>query len=191
MLIYIHGFDSAPQSFKARITEEWFTARGRAGEYRCPALPPSPRAAMALLETEIARAGPGVSLIGSSLGGYYATALAERHGLKAALLNPAVRPYELLSAHTGKRRNHHTGEEYEFTAGHVEELRALELPPGTMITPARYLLLTATADEVLDYRAGVERYRGAEQIIVQGSSHGLPEYPQHLERVLAFCGTAL
>lgn len=187
MLIYIHGFDSAPQSFKARITEEWFAARGRTDEYRCPALPPSPRAAMALLEAEIAGAGPGVSLIGSSLGGYYATALAERHGLKAALLNPAVRPYELLAAHTGKRRNHHTGEEYEFTPGHVEELRTLEIPA---ITAARYQLLTATADEVLDYRAGVERYRGAEQIIIQGSSHGLPEYPQYLERVLSFCGVA-
>jgi predicted esterase YcpF (UPF0227 family) len=185
--IYIHGFNSSPQSFKARLVGEWFAAQGRAVEYAAPALPDSPQAAIILLETEISRlqqAGHSPVLIGSSLGGYYATYLSEKFGLKAVLINPAVRPYELLVDAVGPQKNYHTGETYEFTRQHLDELRALEV---AALTPSHYLLLTASGDEVLDYLDGVERYHGARQIIIEGSDHGLPEFVEYLPQVIEFC----
>jgi uncharacterized protein len=184
MLIYLHGFNSSPDSFKARLLKSRIEAMGRGTEFVAPALPPGPAQAMALLEALVVQ-HPGAALIGSSLGGYYATRLAEKHDLRAVLLNPAVRPYDLLKDHLGPQQNLYTGERYELTRRHVEELHALEI---AAITPARYLLIVTAGDEVLDYRAAVERYRGCRQIIIEGGDHGLSGFGQHLEPVLAFCG---
>ena len=184
MLMYIHGFNSSPASSKAGVLKARLEALGRGAEYAAPALPHSPAQAATLLD-ELARRHPGLALVGSSLGGYYATWLAEKHGLKAVLLNPAVRPYDLLKDHTGPQQNFHTGERYEFTARHVEELRALEVD---RLTPSRYLLIAATGDEVLDYRSAIERYRGCRQIVIQGSDHGLSDFADHVDAVLQFCG---
>ena len=186
MLIYIHGFNSSPASSKAQLLKARLEALGRGTEYFAPALPHSPAQAAALLDTLVAR-HPGAALVGSSLGGYYATYLAEKHGLRAVLLNPAVRPYDLLKDHLGVQQNFHTGERYEFTQRHVAELRALEV---AAVTPARYLLVAATGDEVLDYRAAVERYRGCRHIIIEGSDHGLSDFSHYVDAVLSFCGVA-
>jgi len=184
MLIYIHGFNSSPASAKAQLVKARMEAAGRGAEFTAPALPHSPAQAAALLDV-LATRHPGAALVGSSLGGYYATWLAEKRGLRAALLNPAVRPYELLSANLGMQRNLYTGERYELTGRHVEELRALEV---AAITPDRYLLLVATGDEVLDYRSAVARYRGCTQIVIDGGDHGLSNFAAHVDAVLEFCG---
>ena len=187
MLIYIHGFNSSPASAKAQLVKARLEARGRDAEFLAPALPHGPAQAAALLDDLVVR-HPGAALVGSSLGGYYATWLAEKHGAQTvALLNPAVRPYELLGAHLGMQENLYTGERYEFTARHVDELRRLEVDA---ITPARYLLIAATGDEVLDYRAAVARYRGCRQIVIEGGDHGLSDFAAHLDAVLDFCGFA-
>jgi predicted esterase YcpF (UPF0227 family) len=179
MLIYIHGFNSSPASGKAQRVKAKLEAMGRGAEFAAPALPSSPAQAAAQLDA-LAKRYPGAGLIGSSLGGYYATWLAEKHDLRAALLNPAVRPYELLSAHLGVQQNLYTGERYEFTAQHVEELRSLEVPA---VAARRYLLIVATGDEVLDYRAAVERYRGCRQIVIEGGDHGLSDFATRLDAV--------
>jgi predicted esterase YcpF (UPF0227 family) len=186
LLIYIHGFNSSPASAKAGVLKARLAALGKGTEFAAPALPVSPARAAALLDEVIAR-HPGAALVGSSLGGYYATWLAEKHGLRAALLNPAVRPYELLSAHLGPQQNLHTGERYELTPRHVDELRALEVE---RITPANYLLVVATADEVLDYTSAVERYRGAARIVIEGGDHGLSDFHRYVDRVVEFCNGA-
>jgi hypothetical protein len=184
MLIYIHGFNSSPASSKAQLLKARLVALGRGAEFAAPALPHSPAQAAALLDALAVR-NPGAALVGSSLGGYYATYLSEKHGLKAVLLNPAVRPYELLAGHLGPQQNFHTGERYEFAPRHVEELRVLEV---AAITPERFLLIAATGDEVLDYRAAVTRYRGCRQIVIDGSDHGLSDFGNHVDAVLEFCG---
>jgi predicted esterase YcpF (UPF0227 family) len=186
VLIYIHGFNSSPASGKAQLVKTRMEAMGRGGEFVAPALPHGPANAAALLEA-LAKKHPGAAFVGSSLGGYYATWLAERHDGRAALLNPAVRPYELLGAHLGVQQNLYSGERYELTARHVEELRELEVPA---ITAARYLLVAATGDEVLDYRAAVARYQGCSQILIRGGDHGLSDFPDHVDAVLEFCGYA-
>jgi predicted esterase YcpF (UPF0227 family) len=186
MLIYIHGFGSSPASAKAQLLKARLEALGRGAEFVAPALPPSPAQAARLLDTLAAR-HPGAALVGSSLGGYYATWLAEQHGLNAVLLNPAVRPYELLSEFVGRQKRFHSDEEYQFTRHHLDELRALEV---ARVTPARYLLIVATGDEVLDYRRAVERYRGCRQIVIEGGDHGLSDFSSYLDTVLEFCGGA-
>ena len=185
MLIYIHGFNSSPASAKARLLQERMEALSCGTDFLAPALPHSPAQAAAMLDA-LAALNPGAALVGSSLGGYYATYLAEKHRLKAVLLNPAVRPYELLKDQLGPQQNLYTGERYEFTARHVDELRALEV---TTITRERYLLIAATADEVLDYRTAVARYAGCRQIVIDGGDHGLSRFADYLDAVLAHCGT--
>lgn len=184
MLIYVHGFNSSAQSYKAGLLRARMVELGLAQHYACPELSHRPAQALAELRKLVsAHAAAPVTLVGSSLGGYYATWLVEHLGARAVLVNPAVRPYELLASMTGPQQNLYTGEVYEFTAAHLEELRALEVDA---ITPARYLLITATGDEVLDYRAGVRRYAGCEQIVVAGSDHGFREFERHLDAVIMF-----
>jgi hypothetical protein len=187
LIVYIHGFNSSPASAKAQLLKARVERLGRGAEFAAPALPPSPAQAAALLEG-LALRHPGAALVGSSLGGFYATWLAEKHRRKAVLLNPVVRPYELLAPLVGTQKRFHTGEEYVFTSGHVAELRALEVE---RITPSRYLLMVATGDEVLDYRQAVERYRGCRQVVIEGGDHGLREFADHLDAVLEFCGVPL
>lgn len=184
MLIYIHGFNSAPQSFKARLLAERMRALGREAEYLVPALPHGPSEAMALLQGLIER-HPNAVLIGSSLGGYYATWLAEQYALRAVLVNPAVRPYELLNGYLGLQKNLYTGETYELTPRHIDELKRFEVQT---ITPEHYFLLTCTGDETLDYRLGIDHYRGARQQVIPGGDHGFSDFANYLDAVLAFCG---
>jgi len=185
-LIYIHGFNSSPASFKARVLQAALAERVPGATFLAPALPPSPTAATRLLDALVV-AHPQAILVGSSLGGYYAGWLAERHAMRAVLVNPAVRPYELLHGHVGMQTNLYTGEHYEFAAAHVEELRALE---QDRVTPARYLLMVETGDEVLDYRQAVARYTGAQQYVIEGGDHGFGDFADHLEVVFAFAGLA-
>jgi predicted esterase YcpF (UPF0227 family) len=183
---YIHGFNSSARSHKARLLGERLAKIGAAARFVCPDLPHRPAQAAALLERLLADSPPArTTLVGSSLGGYYATWLAERHALRAVLVNPAVRPYELLRAQVGPQRNLYTGEVYEFTQRHLDELAALEVP---RVTPERYLLLACSGDEVLDYRDAVRRYRGCSQRIVDGGDHGFSGFAGHLDAVLDFCG---
>jgi len=184
LLIYIHGFNSSALSYKAGLLRDHMAKLGLADQYACPELPHRPAAAMQLLRELVQHHDPRtVTLVGSSLGGYYATWLTEHLGTRTVLVNPAVRPYELLAPYIGPQKNLYTGAAYEFTQAHIDELLALEVDA---VTPSRYLLITATGDEVLDYRAGVERYAGCEQIIVAGSDHGLGDFAPYLDRVVSF-----
>jgi uncharacterized protein len=183
VIVYLHGFNSSPQSHKAQVLERYMTERGLADEFACPALPPSASEAIAFLEHSFANQLH--CYVGSSLGGYYATYLVEKHAGRAVLINPAIDPHIGLRAYLGPQRNLYTGEPYELTEDHLEGWRALYVP---RITPPKYLLLVETADEVLDYRRAVERYAGAEQVVVPGGDHSLRSFPEHLPRILGFAG---
>lgn len=186
MLIYIHGFNSSALSFKARVVRERMAQLGRASELECPELPHRPAEAIALLERLVTGArGKPAALIGSSLGGYYATWLAEKHDLRAVLVNPAVRPYELLRPYLGLQANLYTGAQYHFTEEHLAELGALEVD---RITPEHYFLMVQTGDEVLDYREAVEKYRGSEQLVIEGGDHGFGDFGRYVDGALAFRG---
>ena len=185
MIIYLHGFNSSPQSHKAQLLQRYLGSRGLASEFGCPALPPSARTTVKIIRQAVERAGRPPCYVGSSLGGFYATYMVEKFGGKAVLINPAIEPHVGLRDFLGAQANLYTGERYELTEQHLEEWRALHVP---RISPERYLLIVETGDEVLDYRCAVERYAGARQIIVQGGDHSLQSFPEHLARILAFAG---
>ena len=185
MLLYIHGFNSSPASFKANALNAAFARLGRDDEFFCPALPHRPAEAMALLEAILPHHNPdNLTLIGSSLGGFYGTYLTEKYGVRCVLLNPAIFPHDGLRAYLGPQKNLYTGEQYVLTLQHLEEMRALFVPNLKHVD--RYLLLTATGDEVLDYRDGVARYAGAAQIIIQGGDHGLSDFADYLDKILDY-----
>jgi len=187
-IVYLHGFNSGPQSTKAQLLKRALEERGLGSRFVCPQLPHRPDEAIALVEREVGRRPPGsVTLVGSSLGGFYATHLAEKLGLRAVLINPAVKPQRDLESYLGLQRNLYSGEEYELTRGHIDAWRRLDAPT---IHPDRYLLLVETGDEVLDYREAVWKYAGCRQIVVEGGDHSLRSFPEHVPLILEFAGLA-
>jgi len=185
VIVYLHGFNSSPQSHKAKLLDEYLARRGLAACYGCPALPPLASEAVRVIEASLASGE--VCFVGSSLGGFYATFLAEARGARAVLINPAIEPYVGLRACLGPQRNLYTGQAYELTEAHLHDWEKLAVP---RITPSRYLLLVETGDEVLDYRQAVRRYAGCEQVVVEGGDHSLQSFPRHLARILEFAGHA-
>ena len=184
MIVYLHGFNSSPASGKAKRLGEHLARVGRPADYLCPALPNNPREAIAQVEAGLARHNGPVTLVGSSLGGFYATYLAEKHGWKAVLVNPAVHAHQLLRSALGPQTNWHTGEKWALTEAHLAELAALDVDAITL--PKRYLLLAQTGDEVLDYRDAVAYYAGATQIIEDGGDHGFAGFERHFQTILDF-----
>jgi len=186
VIIYLHGFRSSPLSKKAQMIAAAMAARGRLDDYLCPQLPASPRAAAQLIEATAQLEDPQrLTLIGSSLGGYYATWLAERTGCRAVLLNPAIKPYEDLRTYLGTQPVYFSEQTIDVKPEYMDELRALDTPVITR--SERYLLIAATGDEVIDWRTMVVRYAGCRQRIIQGSDHQLSDFAAYLDEVLAFC----
>jgi predicted esterase YcpF (UPF0227 family) len=189
LILYLHGFRSSPNSRKAQHLLALMRARGLAGDYLCPQLPASPRAA-AEIALAAAQLEPNdkLAVIGSSLGGYYATWLAERVGCRAVLLNPAIRPYEDLRAHLGRQAVFYSDASIEMKPEYLDELLALEVPRVTRLE--RYFLIAATGDQLIDWRTMVARYPGCRQKVIEGSDHELSDFAQYAGEVLAFCGVA-
>ncbi len=184
-ILYLHGFCSSPASWKARLLGDCMVARGLGDRFSCPVLPPAPLAAIASAEAVLAGAAGETTLVGSSLGGYYASWLAEKHDLRAVLINPAVMAPELLGGLVGRHSNFHSGESFDFTDEHVAELRLLEAP---QVSAQHYLLLVETGDEVLDYRQPLARYAGSRQIVIEGGDHSFLSFPRLLPQIIEFCG---
>jgi predicted esterase YcpF (UPF0227 family) len=183
-LLYLHGFTSGPLSHKAQALKARMAQRGLGGSFVCPQLPPSPRAAIELAEGIVAASAAPVAVVGSSLGGYYSTWMAERHGLRAVLVNPAVVAHLQLADYVGRHRNLYTGEEFDFTPQHIDELRALEVP--ALSRPENFWLLVETGDETLDYRQAVAKYRGARQTVLVGGDHSFTRWGDCLDAVIEF-----
>src|SRR5262245_11274977 len=186
MIVYLHGFNSSPGSHKAQVFARYLQEQGFGDEYACPALPVRADDAIRAVE-KLIDGRTGVCFVGSSLGGFYATYLAEKHDAPAVLLNPAIDPHVGLRAYLGPQQNLYTHESYLLTEAHLREWEALYVP---RITPARYLLIVETGDEVLDYRRAVARYAGAEQRVIAGGDHSLQTFPEHLGRILEFARAA-
>ena len=187
-LLYLHGFRSSPQSFKARRLQAWLAAHRPEVTWWCPQLPPSPRAAFDQVDQGTASwPATTAAVVGSSLGGFYATALAHRRGWRCAVINPAVDPARDLAAHIGELTAYHDpAERFFFRPEFIDELRALAVPAPA--DPARTLAIVATGDEVLDWREMSARYAGAGLRLVEGSDHALSDFDAHLPALLGFLG---
>jgi len=184
LILYLHGFNSAPSSHKARTLQRYMSERGLGSELRCPELPHHPQDAVALIGAELDQF-PRATLVGSSLGGFYATWFAERLDRRAVLIQPAVFPYDGLESMLGPQENLYTHARYELTRSHLDGWRSIAVD---RVDAERYLLLLETGDEVLDYRQAVSKYEGARMVIREGGDHALQSFPEHLPRILAFAG---
>lgn len=187
-LLYIHGFNSSSESRKARMLRQVFERAGAASRLHVPTLPTEPIQAMAKLEATIAGAGP-VALVGSSLGGFYATWLAEHHDLRAVLINPALQPGMLLNKYTGVHLGWHNENPYQFDDEWLPQLQYYEVPEVSK--PEQLLLLTQTGDETLDWTLGWEYYADCHLYRGLGGSHGFDDFDAFIPLVLRFCGIEL
>ena len=190
-IVYLHGLNSAPASIKARALGAAIAALPAAErpDYFVPQLHHRPAVAMRAVEAWLDARNPVAPVfIGSSLGGFYATHLAERHAARAMVINPSVRPFTDLERYLGSQRNLYTGETYELTQSHFDELRALRVERITR--PERYFLLTQSGDEVLDWREAVSYYGGAWQFVQGGGDHAFQDFDAQIPAILRFASGA-
>jgi len=186
-ILYLHGFRSSPASYKAQVVAQRMAVLGHAADLICPQLPASPQAAMALalsLVDDVPAAG--LAVIGSSLGGFYATFIAEKRGCRAVLVNPAVDPLKNLANAVGITTAWHANTPFEFRQEYIGELADLKI--ARITDPSRYFLIAATGDEVLDYRDMTAHYAGCRQHVIAGGDHAVSNFELYVDDVLAFCG---
>jgi uncharacterized protein len=185
-LLYLHGFRSSPRSFKAQQLRAWLAAEAPGVHWWCPQLAPSPRQALELvMDGIVSWPAHASAVVGSSLGGFYATIVAERTGWPAVVLNPAVDPARDLAPHVGVQTAYHSpSEQFDFGPEHVAQLQAMTPTALTRLT--RYLAIIAKGDELLDWREMRARYRGASVHLIDGSDHALSDFDRHLPRLLRF-----
>ena len=184
LIIYLHGFCSSPASWKSRLLGEFMAARGMDHQFVCPQLSPIPNEAAASVSLLIEAADRQVTLVGSSLGGHYANYLAEKHDLKAVLINPAAVDRLNLDKFIGEHHNFHSGEHFVFSEAHAAQLKAQVTPPH----PERYWLLLETGDEVLDYRQARDFYAGCRETVLEGGDHSFAQFPYFIPQILEFAG---
>ena len=191
-LLYLHGFNSSPESAKAQQTQQWIAQNAPGIEFICPLLPPYADRAMALLcEIVEARLPEPVFVVGSSMGGFFASCLAERYasfgqgaGVSAVLINPAVSPDRGLDKWLGENSNYHSGETWLFEEHHIDEYQRWD--PAEIKNRNNYLVLLQSGDEVLDYRDAEQRYQGCKIILESGGDHSFIDYHRHLEIIHQF-----
>lgn len=191
-LLYLHGFRSSPSSMKAQKMAAWVAAQRPDVTWWCPQLPPSPAEAMALVAHGLAGwPAASTAVMGSSLGGFYATWVAERLAAGAlapvVLVNPSTDPASSLAQYIGEQTHwHNPPDRFFFRAEFVNELHALSCGPLTH--PRRYQVWAATGDEVLDWRTMQARYATCDLRVVQGSDHALSDFDTHQPQMLAHLG---
>ena len=185
-VLYLHGFRSSPKSAKAQFMGAWMRAHRPDVQWACPQLPPSPKEAMALVAEQLA-AWPieRMAVVGSSLGGFYATVVAEGTGCPAVVLSPAINPARDLAGHIGDLTSYHDPDDhFYFRPEYVTQLRVMT--PRTITRPQRYFAVIAKGDEVLDWREMTARYAGATIRLLEGGDHALSDFELHLPSALTF-----
>ncbi|GKS87808.1 YqiA/YcfP family alpha/beta fold hydrolase [Acidovorax sp. SUPP2539] len=189
-LLYLHGFRSSPQSAKARQMAAHVAAHHPGVHFWCPQLPPSPRAAMGLVAQGIADWPQGtMAVVGSSLGGFYASWVAQQTRCPSVLLNPAVDPARDLERYIGEQTAwHDPAERFFFRPEYIAELRALDMRGRPPAGPE--LAIIAKGDELLDWREMAGRYAAAQVVLLEGGDHALSDFPAHIGTVARFCGLA-
>ncbi|USH02086.1 esterase YqiA [Grimontia kaedaensis] len=188
LLLYIHGFNSSPLSAKAEQMRAWCELHRPDIKLEVPRLACYPAEAAHQLQhiIETYKGDYQIGLVGSSLGGYLSTWLNTQYGFRAALVNPAVKPYDLLADYLGPQQNPYTGETYLLEPHHMDELKALDV--ASISHPETLWLLQQEGDEVLDYREAVAKYQGCKQTVEAGGDHAFVGFDRYPADIIQFLG---
>lgn len=189
MILYLHGFRSSPNSYKARLLKSALEQHQLAHRWVCPQLPASPAAAIELChqlikQEQLQNPAEDLVVIGSSLGGYYAHVLAEHWGCKSLLLNPAIHAPRDLATQVGEHKHYHSDAPFVFLAEYVDELHAMQ--PAAVTQPQRYYLIAASGDEVLDHTEMLDAFADSQGLLIFGSDHGISDFELYLQPTLHF-----
>tara|TARA_R110001583_G_scaffold182779_1_gene340900 strand:+ start:3621 stop:4220 length:600 start_codon:yes stop_codon:yes gene_type:complete len=189
-ILYIHGFNSSPLSVKAEQTRQYFLNNFPDINFHCPQLVSNPKGAINQLEEIIQSSQTNSSwyVMGSSLGGYFAHYLSEKYNVPSVLINPAIKPFELLEDYLGEQVNPYTKEVYQVTREHMVELKVIEQKPPSFTTQQKnnYLVMVQTDDEVLNYQHAVEKYQHCRLVVEEGGDHSFVDFEQHLPAIADF-----
>lgn len=185
-LLYLHGFNSSPESHKAQLVSTYMQKMNSTDQLLCPQIPAEPGEARAFLEqlVEETLQNHTLSFVGSSLGGYYAIYLAEKYSGSAVLINPSIRPYETLAAFLGENKFYFDEGCWEFNESHIQQLKDMDVEEIT--AAERYMVLLQTGDETLDYRQAEEKFKGGQCIIEQGGDHAFTDLERHIPTIMQF-----
>jgi len=185
-LLYLHGFNSSPESLKAQLIRQYMQDNNCEDALLCPQIPVVPEEARLFLEqlVEHTMKNYAVSFAGSSLGGYYATYLAEKYSGTAVLINPSVKPYETLAAYLGENKFYFQNGSWDFNETHIAQLKIMDV--AAITEPDRYLVLLQTGDETLDYRQAETKYKKAVCIIEQGGNHSFTGFERYVPQIIQF-----
>jgi uncharacterized protein len=186
-LLYLHGFNSSPLSLKAQLISHYMREKHCQQQLLCPQIPVIPGEARVFLEQLVEQTllQHPLSFVGSSLGGYYATYLAEKYSGSAVLINPSVKPFETLAAYLGENKFYYSDKVWDFNESHIAQLKTMNVEHIT--NAERYMVLLQTGDETLDYREAEEKYKNSHCIIEQGGDHGFVGLERHIPQIMAFC----
>lgn len=183
-IVYLHGFLSSPTTVKAQALADHLAAQGALGQFLAPTLPVEPDAAIHTAEAALMECiDEPVLLVGSSLGGFYATWLAQKWNAPAVVINPAVRPDLSLQRYAGVQTHYVTGEQVLVRPEYFEQLGRYRVSAPD---PDRFWLLCAQDDEVLDSSEMVSHYVGCKQTVTRTGGHTFADFAQYLPDILAF-----
>ncbi|ELZ5938592.1 esterase YqiA [Providencia vermicola] len=184
-LLYIHGFNSSPQSVKANGLKQWVNEHYPHIKMIVPQLPNYPQQAASMLEEIVLQhKDDPMGLVGSSLGGYFSIWFSQRFNLPAVVVNPAVRPFDLLQDYLGENINPYTHERYFLEPKHMHELKALHLPQ--VEKPDLIWLLQQMGDEVLDYRQAVSYLEKCKQTVEPQGNHAFVGFDTYFPQIIRF-----
>lgn len=189
-VLYLHGFLSSPLSVKAQQAKAYFAEHFPDTHFIVPEISNYPSELAAQLRNVLtqhpALLADGLKVMGSSMGGFLSTWLVEQYGGRAVLINPAVKPFELLQGYLGDHVNPYTNQAFTLVENDIALLRQLDKPVIT--NPSRYKVLLQTGDETLDYREAEQKYVGSQLVVEQGGDHSFVNFDQHLPAIAQFLG---
>ena len=184
-IIYLHGFASSANSTKALQLKKYILENYSKTEIIIPDIENNIVDAVQQIDKLIEEFSPS-ALIGSSLGGFYATYFSEQYNLKCVGINPAVIPPAEMSEYLGENKNYSTGEKFLINQEQLDLLDRMGREIKVIKCPRNFMILLQSHDEKLDYRVATNFYRGAVLDVTFGGNHSFENLETHFSKIKIF-----